>query len=324
MRLETQSCNFRSTRWFITGVNGQDGSFLAELVLRCGGEVIGVGRDASSRWVPAQARFKYIQLDILDRSGLFEVLRNVQPNFIVHAAAVHGASRFDYSAIWDQAYDVNTLVPLGFLEYAKAHSNVGLIFFSSVKIFVGDVNRVVNEDSEKAVTCLYSACKLHLHDLVSLYRREWGVKAQVLIAYNHESERRKSGFFFDVIAQALVVAKRGGGAMSEVRALDFISDWGSARDLASAILELVSRDCFEDFIFATGKLTNARHLVKKLFADFNLDYEEHLRVLEPGTEPTKAVPTPDITKLSNRLGWRPARDPVCILHEIVDYKFFIQ
>ena len=103
----------------VLGVNGQDGSYLAEELLSRGHAVVGVARQKESRWVKANLNFQYSQLDLEDLSGYTTYLKHLNPTFIYHLAAVHGPSGFDYEANWISSHMINTMVVQASLEYLK-------------------------------------------------------------------------------------------------------------------------------------------------------------------------------------------------------------
>src|ERR1039458_6921022 len=107
------------TRSLILGVNGQDGSYLAETLLRRGHEVIGLGRDEASRYVPVSAKFRYLQIDLRNADALARFVSEAMPDQVFHFAAVHGAASFEYEPVWRDAVSVGVSALHVLLEHAR-------------------------------------------------------------------------------------------------------------------------------------------------------------------------------------------------------------
>ena len=122
----------------VFGVNGQDGSYIAESLVAQNRNVIGVGRQSSSRYLPISKFFSYRQLDIADTQEVVLFLNETSPSTIFHAAAIHGASGFKYEDKWLEAHAVNTLSVHAVLEYLRLVGTGNLVYFSSSKAFGND------------------------------------------------------------------------------------------------------------------------------------------------------------------------------------------
>ena len=143
----------------ILGVNGQDGSFLAESLLRRGHEVVGIGRDATSRYVPPQPGFRYHSLDIANDDALSRLVAEASPNLAFHFAALHGAvsAGFTYEAAWRAMMQVNVFSLHVLLEHARIRAPDLRIFYAgSSKVFPAPLSGRIDEQTPMRATCLYA------------------------------------------------------------------------------------------------------------------------------------------------------------------------
>jgi GDPmannose 4,6-dehydratase len=289
----------------VLGVNGQDGSYLAESLLARGRRVVGVGRQEASRYVQNSEHFSYRQLDIANIKEFVLLLNELSPNKIFHVAAIHGSHGFNYEEKWLEAHSVNTLTVHAILEYLRCAGGLGnLIYLSSSKAFSLPLPALVSESSERQWSCIYSITKNTATDLIHYYRATHGVSANVLWTFNHESIRRGDRYFIPKIVNCLASAIENPGHSEEFFTLNFHADWSDAAELMDIAI-IASDICFhEDFIFASGQTTFARDLVKSLFAKFGLDYRDH--VIEEKPDEIAVVGwQADISKMRLLLGVEP-------------------
>mgnify|MGYP002004465478 FL=1 len=301
-KLKIKSTNELS---LVLGVNGQDGSYLAESLLERGRRVVGVGRQEASRYVPNSENFSYRQLDIANIKGLVLLLNELLPNKIFHVAAIHGSHGFNYEEKWLEAHSVNTLTVHAILEYLRCADDDGsLIYLSSSKAFSLPLPALVSETSERKSSCIYSITKNTATDLVHYYRSAHGISASVLWTFNHESERRGQEYFIPRIVNCLASAIENPEHSEEIFTLNFYADWSDASELMDIVIIAGDICPHEDFIFASGEVTFARDLVKSLFAKFGLDYRNH--VMEKTSDEVTVVGwQADISKMGVLLGVEP-------------------
>jgi len=170
----------------ILGVNGQDGSYLAECLLTRGFAVLGVGRQAASRWVEAPG-FRYAAIDLADAMALDELLVAEKPDEIYHLAAVHGPAGYPYEAIWQSALAVNLGALHVCLEHIRTRAKLSRLFYaSSVKVFGENPPAVIDEETPRVSDCLYGITKNAAFDLVRYYRARYDVWGSVGIFSNHD------------------------------------------------------------------------------------------------------------------------------------------
>lgn len=289
----------------VLGVNGQDGSYLAESLIARGRRVVGVGRQETSRYVPNSENFSYRQLNIANIKGLVLLLNELSPNKIFHVAAIHGSHGFNYEEKWLEAHSVNTLTVHAILEYLRCADGDGsLIYLSSSKAFSLPLPALVSETAERKSSCIYSITKNTATDLVHYYRGAHGISASVLWTFNHESDRRGEEYFIPRIVNCLASAIENPDHSEEIFTLNFYADWSDVSELMGIAI-IVGDICpHEDFIFASGETTYARALVKSLFAKFGLDYRNHM--MEKNADNKIDVEwRADISKMEELLGCRP-------------------
>lgn len=303
-------------KYLVTGVNGQDGSFFAEEMLLRGNQVVGIGRQSESRWVPAQQRFQYIPLNLAESLNFGRVLESHAPDGIFLAAATHGSSGFSYETRFRDAHAVNILLAQEALEYARLVNPRARIFYlSSSKVFAPTESNVISENSVRFSNCLYSMAKNYATDLIDYYRRVHKVRASVYWLFNHESYRRPIDYFIPKLASAIARGLSGDRRPTQFEKLDFYCDWGSAGEFMRAIADLADREVDDDFVIATGRNTLGRDLVADLFAEFQLGKDVYPEVTGISVHVPGVELQADVSRLHGQLGWLPARP---IKDEIVE------
>lgn len=305
----------------VLGVNGQDGSYLAEILLDKGRRVVGVGRQKASKYVKNTGRFTYRQLDIGNTEGLVKLLAELSPHKIFHVAAIHGSSGFNYEEKWLEAHSVNTLSLHAILEYLRSTGGVGsVVYLSSSKAFGLPLPVLVSEDAELKSSCIYSITKNAATNLVNYYRDAHDISASILWTFNHESARRGEDYFIPKIVDCLASGIVNPEYTTEVFTLNFYADWSDARELMDIAISASDRSLGEDFIFASGKTVFARDLVKSLFSAFGLDYRNHVMEKNQGVFRV-ADWQADVSKMSSMLERIPRIPIYNICLEILESKY---
>lgn len=264
----------------VLGVNGQDGSYAAEEFLGRGYDVYGVGRQDTSRWVSAQPRFSYIKLDLVDIDGYQDALIKVAPDVVCNFAALHGSAGFSYENHWHENVTTNILTIQATLEFLRTRMPKSYFYYlSSSKAFSSEICGPITEDSVRSSNCLYSIAKNCSTELITFYRKQYGIKASTIWTFNHESPRRSSNFFIPKIVRALAQALLLDKPPQEtIETLDFWCDWGSAKEFMSIVADLAQREIVDDFILASGSPVWARDFVEALFSKFHLQMSDYLVV----------------------------------------------
>jgi GDPmannose 4,6-dehydratase len=251
------------TRALILGVNGQDGSYLAEELLARGHEVTGVGRQAASRWVDPCC-FRYVTLDIANHSALDELLETLRPHVIYHLAAMHGPAGHAYEAVWRDALSVNLGALHVCLEHLRTRTpNSRLFYPSSLKAFGGRPPPLISEETPRVSDCLYGVTKNAGYDLIHYYRARHASWVTLGFFFNHDSPRRPENYFLPRLA-ARLAAQRKGIEAPTLATLDFWCDWGNSQEFMALVADLMQEQHPDDLIFATGQPMHAAALANRL------------------------------------------------------------
>jgi GDPmannose 4,6-dehydratase len=247
----------------ILGVNGQDGSYIAEELLTRGHKVTGVGRQTTSRWVDSH-RFRYVTLDIADQRALDGLLDALRPQLIYHLAASHGPAGYVYEAVWRETVAVNLNALHVCLEHLRTRSpNARLFYPSSLKAFGSRPPVLISEETPRVSDCLYSVTKNAAYDLIKYYRGHHSLWVSVGFFFNHDSPRRSENYFLPRLA-ANLAAQRRGSAGPDLATLDFWCDWGSSREFVEIVADQMQQERPSDLIFATGRPIHAAVLAERL------------------------------------------------------------
>jgi GDPmannose 4,6-dehydratase len=254
----------------VLGVNGQDGSYLAETLIERGYQVTGAGRQAMSRWVDP-GRYRYVTLDAAQPHPLDGLLADVRPSEIYHMAAIHGSAGHAYETGWREALALNVGSVHTCLEHIRNHNREARLFYpSSLKVFGISPPPLIDENSPRVSSCLYSITKNAATDLIHYYRTRHAIHASVGYYFNHDSPRRPDSYFLPRLA-AHVAARLGQGSPApDVATLDFWCDWGSSRDFMELTADALRAERPFDAVFATGRPVYAAALAAELAAAVGL------------------------------------------------------
>ena len=296
-------------RALVTGVGGQDGSYLAELLLERGYDVVGVVRragDAYENLVSLRDRIELVQADLLDRDALVDVLREHQPREVYNLA-----SPSFVPMSWQQPVLTAEFAAVGvtsLLEAIRAvDERIRVYQASSSEIFGEPVEVPQTEATPLAPVTPYGVAKAYGHFIVGSYRRRYGLHASCGILYNHESPRRPVDFLPSKVAHAAAAISLGLESEIALGDLDAQRDWGYARDYVEAIWLMLQRDEPNDYVIATGELHSVRELTEVAFAHVGLDWREHVRVdesLKRGQAELHHL-VGDASRARRELGWGP-------------------
>jgi GDPmannose 4,6-dehydratase len=296
-------------RALITGITGQDGSFLAELLLEKGYAVAGALRGGRERQLGCsehlRARLQLVHADLLEPRTLREAIERVAPQEVYHLAAPSFVP-----ASW-QAPEETTRAIVGscaaILEAVRDHAPATRVFVSSSGAMFGEApESPQREDTPCRPTNPYSIAKLAAHQLVGALRAHAGLHASSGIAYNHESERRPEQFVTRRVARAAAAISLGLEREVTLGSLDAVRDWSFAGDIVHGAWLMLQQERAEDYVLASGVGHTVAELARVAFACVGLDADEHVRVdsaLERAAEATPSVGDP--AKARQRLGWRP-------------------
>ena len=304
-------------RAFITGITGQDGSYLAEWLLTQGYEVHGLvrpGTDLRASHLAAHAqpdaatrdRLVVHEAGLQDAAGLRRALESARPDELYHLAGqTHVGRSFD---IPEATCELIALGTLRVLEIARTLDPAPRLFHaSSSEVFGSPAQSPQDEETPFAPLNPYGCAKAFATQLVAGYRRRYGLFAVNGILYNHESPRRSEAFVVQKICRGAAAIAAGRERELMLGDLEAARDWGDARDYVRAMwLTLQAREAGE-YVIATGVRHTVREVAEAAFGAVGLDWRQHVRsdpsLLRPG-EPVGLVG--NAAKAARELGWRPA------------------
>ncbi len=299
----------------ITGITGQDGSYLAELLLAKGYEVHGLVRRSSTfntRRIDhlyvdpheAGAKFFLHYGDLTDSGQLSHLVYNIQPEEIYHLGAQsHVRVSFDMP---EYTGDVTGLGVTRMLETIR-RSGIKTRFYqaSSSELF-GSAPPPQNEETPMRPQSPYAAAKLYAYWMVRNYREAYGLFAVNGILFNHESPRRGETFLTRKVSRAVARIKLGLQKKLYLGNLEARRDWGYAPEFVEAMWLMLQQDTPEDFVIATGEAHSVREFVETAFSYVDLDWREHVEIDPRYFRPTEVDHLlGDATKARKKLGWQP-------------------
>jgi len=299
----------------ITGVTGQDGSFLAELLLAKGYEVYGLVRRSSSFNTErldgiyqdphtADYRLRLVYGDLDDGASLANLVKKVQPDEIYNLGAQsHVRVSFDVPE-----YTVST-VALGTLRLLEAIRELApecRFYQASSSEMFGSAPPPQNEDTRFQPRSPYACAKVFAHQLCQNYRDAYGLYIACGILFNHESERRGIPFVTRKITRAAARIKHGLEKKLFLGNLDARRDWGYAGDYVEAMWMMLQQEKADDFVIATGESYAVRDCLDVAFGTLDLDWKKYVELDARYLRPTEVDHLRgDATKARTILGWRP-------------------
>lgn len=306
----------------ITGVTGQDGSYLAELLLTKGCRVLGAVRNTGNAKARLPAELKgsveLVAWDMLDQRRMAEVLAEYRPVEIYNFAAYSsGAGMFDDPV---GIGEVNGLAVARMLEAILAVDvNTRFCQASSREIFGEALESPQTEATPANPRSPYGAAKLYADSMVRIYRQRHGLFACSAILFNHESPRRGGGFVTRKISHEAAKIKLGLAKELHLGNLDAQRDWGFAGDYVRAMWLMLQQERADDYVVATGKAHSVRELCEFAFSRLGLDYRDHVRGDASAYRPVEpALLVGNAAKANRELGWKPEIEFRELVHMMVD------
>tara|TARA_X000000368_G_scaffold418622_1_gene419050 strand:+ start:2683 stop:3714 length:1032 start_codon:yes stop_codon:yes gene_type:complete len=320
---------------FITGVSGQDGAYLANLLLSKGYEVHGTVRRSSSintvriddlisKFSPQQ-QFILHYSDLLDSSSLTNLILNIQPDEVYNLAAQsHVAVSFSNPILTTQ---VGTLGSISLLE-AIRNANKEIKFYqaSSSEMYGGSSRNMLNEDSKFEPKSPYAASKVFAHEMTKIYRDSYDIFGVNGILFNHESPLRGATFVTRKISRAVGRITVGIQNKLTLGNLDASRDWGYAKDYVKGMWMMMQNDAPDDWVLATGQTKTVREFAESAFKYVDLNWEDYVATSEKYFRPNEVeYLLGDSTKAREILGWKPEVDfnelvKIMVEHDIIEAK----
>lgn len=311
----------------ITGINGQDGSYLAEFLLEKGYEVHGtlkrnsVSENQTSRIDSVFNKLKLHYADLTDLSSLTRVIQEIKPDEIYNLAAQsHVRISFDqpiYTA------NVTGLGTLNLLEAVKLLNKDIKIYQASSSEMFG--NTIDNDGYQRESTPLnpvspYGCAKVFSYNICRNYRNSYAMNIWNGILFNHESPRRGTNFVTNKVVKAAVRISLGLQDKLHIGNLDATRDWGHAKDYVEAMWLMLQSDKPDDYVCATGLSHSVRELCEYTFSYLGLNYEDYIVIDEKHFRPEELHDLKgDSSKLKYNLGWNPKYTFESMLDEMINY-----
>jgi GDPmannose 4,6-dehydratase len=296
-------------RALITGIGGQDGSLLAELLLEQGYDVSGIVRRSGASYPnlePLRERIDLVEADLSDQLALVRALRATQPQEVYNLASVSFVP-----ASWEHPVLTAELAAVGVTALLEAIREVDetIRFYqaSSSEIFGEPRESPQTEETPLSPLTPYGVAKAYAHFIVRSYRIRYGLHASAGILYNHESPRRPLEFVPRKIAHAAAAISLGLEGELWLGDLDARRDWGYAGDYVRAMWLMVQQDQGDDYVVATGVTRSVRDLVETAFEHVGLDSREYVHIdesLQRGTAELHNL-VGDPAKAKHAFGWEP-------------------
>lgn len=292
----------------ITGITGQDGSFLADMLLAKGYEVTGLVRGATDRSLDCaehlRGKVSLIAGDLLEPDSLRAAIEQARPAEIYHLA---GPSFVPAS--WERPGETMAAIVGGCAELLQAvrdSDRETRVFVAASGAIFGDApESPQREDTRCAPTSPYAIARLAAHELVGAMRAHQGLFACSGILFNHESERRPERFVTRRITRAAAAISLGLQQELTLGSLQAVRDWSFAGDIMEGAWLMLQQDRAEDYVLASGVPHTVAELARTAFACVQLDVERYLRVDESLVRAPERTPSVgDPTKARRQLGWR--------------------
>jgi GDPmannose 4,6-dehydratase len=293
----------------ITGITGQDGSYLAELLLAKGYEVHGIVRRSSTFGTQRiEHIFDRLYLhygDVTDGGAMARIVAEIEPDELYNLAAQsHVRVSFDQPHYTAEAVALGTL---NVLEAARAIPGCRVYQASSSEMYGQVVETPQRETTPFRPRSPYGVAKVYAHWITVNYRESYGMHASCGILFNHESPRRGETFVTRKITKAAARICVGVQDAVYLGNLDAKRDWGSAMDYVEAMWLMLQQDEPDDYVIATGETHTVREFAEAAFRYVGLDYRDHVRHDPRYDRPAEVdLLLGDPSKARERLGWEPS------------------
>jgi len=312
----------------ITGINGQDGSYLAELLLEKGYEVHGtlkrnsVAENQTARiQVYDQIKDNLTYADMTDLASLNRVLAKVQPDEIYNLAAQsHVRISFDQPVYTANTVGIGTL---NLLEAALSTCKNAKIYQASSSEMFGnciDKDRFQRETTLMNPVSPYGCAKVFGYNITRNYRNSYGMFVSNGILFNHESPRRGTNFVTNKVVKEAVKIFYGQSTELKLGNLEATRDWGHAKDYVEAMWRILQLEDADDFVCATGTSHSVRQLCEYVFNKLELNYEDYVKLDMKFLRPEELTDLKgDPSKLMKATGWKPTYTFETMLDEMISY-----
>jgi GDPmannose 4,6-dehydratase len=296
-------------RALITGITGQDGSYLAEFLLEKGYEVYGIVRRSSlekfDRIEAITEKIRFVEGDLTDQSSLDQALQQLKPDELYNLAA-----QSFVPVSWNQPVltaDVTGLGALRVMEAIRKHSpQTKFLQASSSEMFGKVLEKPQTEKTPFHPRSPYGVAKVFGHHITVNYRESYGLYACSSICFNHESPRRGSEFVTRKVTQTVAKIKLGVADKLKMGNIDAQRDWGFAGDYIRAMWLMLQQPHADDYVIATGETHSVQELLELAFSRAGLDWKKYVEIDPKLVRPAEVdYLCGDASKAKKVLGWTP-------------------
>ena len=306
----------------ITGITGQDGTYLAESLILDGVRVVGVVRDADlcRTKLPEELveEVALVEWDMVDEYRLRNVLVENDPVAFFNLAAYSLGSGMFEDAV--KMGEVNGIAVAKILDGIRnVNPNIRFCQASSSEMFGSPDHSPQNESSAFRPRSPYGAAKLFAHTLVQTYRERYGLFACSAILFNHESPRRKMSFVTRKVTYGVARVKLGLATELQLGNMEARRDWGYAPDYVRGMMAMLAQTFPDDFVLATGETRSVRDLCECAFSHVGLNYRDFVKINNDDYRPEELFQlVGDASKARHSLGWAPSTKFEGMIREMVD------
>jgi GDPmannose 4,6-dehydratase len=311
----------------ITGINGQDGSYLAEFLIDKGYEVFGtlkrnsVAENQTARLDLVYDKVKLFYADLTDLASLISVIQKTQPDEIYNLAAQsHVRISFDQPIYTAQVTGVGTLNVLEAVRLIKPDAK---IYQASSSEMFG--NSIDSDGFQRETTSMnpvspYGCAKVYSYNICKNYRNSYDMFISNGILFNHESPRRGTNFVTNKVVKEAVKIKLGLSNKLALGNLDATRDWGHAKDYVEAMWMILQLETPNDYVCSTGVSHTVKELCEYVFRKLDLSYQDYIVLDEKFLRPEELNDLKgDNSKLKKHTGWEPTYTFESMLDEMIDY-----
>ena len=310
----------------VTGITGQDGAYLAALLLEHDYRVVGMARRSASadmvsarlRWLGVLDRIELVDGDLLDLSSLIRIVQQVEPDEVYNLAA-----QSFVAASWQQPLLTGHATGIGaanMLEAVRLARPQARFYQASSSEMYGLIQQQVqSEKTPFYPRSPYAVAKLYAHWMTVNYRESFGLHASSGILFNHESPLRGIEFVTRKVTDGVARIKLGLATQLPLGNLDATRDWGHARDYVRAMWLMLQQEAAGDYVVATGRTTSIREFCRLAFSQVGLNFEDHVVTRSDLIRPAEVdVLLGDASKARTVLGWQPETSLEDMIAEMVE------
>ena len=317
----------------ITGISGQDGSYLAELLLEKGYKVVGllrrqsVAENQTSRLNLSKSlsygidQIELVYADLLDEGSIFNIIQKYKPQEIYNLAAMsHVRISYDIPSF---TIKTNSLGVLNILEAIRGFSPDSKFYQASSSEMFGnsiDKDGMQRIDTPMNPVSPYGCSKLLAYRLTVHYRQAYKLHLTSGILFNHESPRRGSNFVTNKVVKGAVMIKKGKLDILEMGNLDASRDWGHSYDYVRAMYLIMQHSLPRDWVVATGETRSVRELCKYVFEKLGMDYKDYVKLNSKFLRSEELnLLKGDPEEVRRELGWKPKYNFNSMIDEMIEY-----